>query len=341
MNGYERISAALRGEPADKIPVMLHNFMMAAEEAGYSMKAFREDPRNIADSFIRSVEKYRFDGIYVDIDTATLAGSIGVPVQFPDNEPARYSPNGLLSSCGGLKNAKPVKVADYKYIQIWLESVRLLKEYFGDEIMIRGNCDPAPFSLASALRGTQNWMADLMLEEPEAVHEVLEYCTEATNQFIRLMAETGAHMVSNGDSVAGPEMISPELYVEYALPYEKRVIETAHRAGLPYVLHICGDVGLILDQMVFTGADGFDIDYKTDVRQAFEILHNRAAFFGNLDPSGVLAMGTPDLVREKTLELLSIYSRSDYFVLNSGCAIPSSAPSENIQTFVQTAREFR
>jgi len=34
MNGYERITAALRGERPDRVPVMLHNFMMAAREAG-------------------------------------------------------------------------------------------------------------------------------------------------------------------------------------------------------------------------------------------------------------------------------------------------------------------
>ena len=44
MNGYERIKAALSGHPTDKIPVMLHNFMMAAREAGVNMEQFRNDP---------------------------------------------------------------------------------------------------------------------------------------------------------------------------------------------------------------------------------------------------------------------------------------------------------
>ena len=61
MNGYERIQAAMKGEKPDKIPVMLHNFMMAAKEAGVSMSQFRENPKNIADVFIKSVEKYEFD----------------------------------------------------------------------------------------------------------------------------------------------------------------------------------------------------------------------------------------------------------------------------------------
>lgn len=37
MNGYQRIKAALPGEWPDQRPVMLHNFMMAAREAGLTM----------------------------------------------------------------------------------------------------------------------------------------------------------------------------------------------------------------------------------------------------------------------------------------------------------------
>ena len=57
MNGYERIQAALAGRWPDRPPVMLHNFMPAAREAGYTMGQYRKDPKKIAESFIRSVEK--------------------------------------------------------------------------------------------------------------------------------------------------------------------------------------------------------------------------------------------------------------------------------------------
>ncbi|KAA6316236.1 hypothetical protein EZS27_033425 [termite gut metagenome] len=38
MNGYQRIHSALHGIMPDRRPVMLHNFMLAAREAGYTMK---------------------------------------------------------------------------------------------------------------------------------------------------------------------------------------------------------------------------------------------------------------------------------------------------------------
>jgi len=339
MNGYERIKAAVKGEKTDTTPIMLHNFMMAASEFGVTMEQYRNDPKIIANCFIDSVERYKYDGILIDIDTVTLAGAVGVPLDFPVDEPAR-SNEGNIASMDDIKNLKTVNVENYKYIQIWLEAVRLLKEYFKDEIYVRGNCDQAPFTLASMMRNAQNWMLDLMMAEENQIFELLDYTTDASSQFIKLMAQTGADMVSNGDSPAGPEMISPEMYEKYALPFEKNMADTAHEYGIPYGLHICGDTESILSPMLKTGADMIELDYKTDVNKIYKVYHDKVALFGNIDPSRVLALGTPKLVRETTLELLEIYSGSNYFVLNAGCALPSITPSENIEMMIKTAREF-
>lgn len=340
MNGYQRIQAALNGEKTDKIPVMLHNFMMAAKEAGETMRTFRDNPGIIANVFIKAIEKYQYDGILVDVDTVTLAGAVGVPVDFPEHEPAR-SAKGNLLALEEVKKLKKINIENYRYIQNWLEATRLLKEHFKDEIFIRGNCDQAAFSLAGMMRGSQEWMLDVIMGEEELVHELLEYCTDKTCQFINLMAQTGCDMVSNGDSPAGPEMISPEMYRALALPYEKRIVENANRHNLPYALHICGNTDVILESMLETGADAFELDYKTDVQKAFDVFHDKACFIGNIDPSGVLALGTPDLVERKTIELLNVFSKTNQFILNAGCAIPAETPEGNLKRMIQVARDFR
>jgi uroporphyrinogen decarboxylase len=155
------------------------------------------------------------------------------------------------------------------------------------------------------------------------------------------MTQTGCDMVSNGDSPAGPEMISPDMYLKYAMPYEKKMVEVAHHAGLPYALHICGDTEVILEHMLLTGADAIELDYKTDIAKIYNTIHNSTTFIGNIDPSGVLALGTPALVEKKTLELLTIYKDSNRFILNAGCALPHTTPSENLKMMIDTARNFR
>lgn len=338
MTGYERIKAALAGKKADKTPIMLHNFMMAVNEAGYTMGQYRNNPKVIAECFIRAVEKYQYDGIVVDIDTVTLAGACGVKVDFPETEPAR-SHIGILSSLAELEQLKPVNVQNYPYATIWCEAVSLLKDYFKNEIYIRGNCDQAPFSLATMIRGVENMMMDLCLEDESSVFGFLDYCYEATSQFIKMMVEAGADMVSNGDSPAGPSMLSPDMYERFALPYEKRVCDYAHQSGVPYLLHICGNTNAIIDLMISCGTDVLELDYLTDIHQAEEKMRGKTVFAGNIDPAGVLAFGTPALVREKTLELMEIFKDNPRFILNAGCAIPSTTPPENLSAMIHAARE--
>jgi uroporphyrinogen decarboxylase len=342
VNGYERIAAALRGERPDGTPVMLHNFMMAAREAGMSMREFRADPTHMARAFIQAVERYGYDGIVLDVDTATLAGAAGVLVDFPEDEPARTR-GGMLGSLAEAATLEdPAGILAYPSVEVWLEAARLLARTLGNTVFLRGNCDQSPFTLAGLLRGMDNWLLDCLDPDHEVLaHALLEHCTNITCTFLRAMAATGVHMLSNGDSAAGPDLASPALYRRFALPYERRVASCAHEEGLPYVLHICGNTGPILTDMIATGADGLELDYKTDARRAHALMKDRTVFIGNIDPSGVLALGTPALVTERTRELLATFADTPRFILNAGCAIPPSTPPENLRAMITAAREMR
>ncbi|MBI5380312.1 MAG: uroporphyrinogen decarboxylase family protein [Opitutae bacterium] len=332
--------SALRGEQPDAVPIMLHNFLLAIHEAKRTHREYRESPRVIADTLIQAVETYHYDGILVDIDTATLAGAVGVPVDYPENQPARCEAPSLTDLSAVADLGMP-RIAESPRIQVWLEAVRLLRAHFGNEILIRGNCDQAPFSLASMMRTPEVWMMDLLDEDSEeAVQKLLAYCAQATTQFVELMAQAGAHIVSNGDSPAGPELISPDMYRRFALPGERQVVAAAHKAGMPYVLHICGKTDAILADMVSTGADALELDYRTDLQKIRAALDGRATFIGNIDPSGVLTFGTPELVAAKTRELLEQFAGVARFVLNAGCAIPAETPPANLKAMIRTARAF-
>lgn len=341
MNGRKRISLALRGEKPDCVPVMLHNFMMAAREAGVPMSRYRTDPAAISRCFIESMEKYGYDGVVVDIDTATLAGAVGVPVVFPEDEPA-IARGARLRRLDEVWDLQPPDVSRYHGTQVWLEAVRRLTEYFAGEVFVRGNCDQAPFSLACLMRGSEDWMMEITdAENREAAERLLEYCTEAALQFLRMMAGAGAHMVSNGDSLAGPSVVSPKIYRRFALPYEIRLAAAAHELGLPYMLHICGKTEPVLADMASTGADALELDYRTDARRAHDVFLGKVTFVGNLDPTGVLARGDQRSVEEKTRELLHIFSDTPRFILNAGCAIPADTPPGNIRAMIRAARSWQ
>ena len=339
MNGYERINAALSGQMPDRRPVMLHNFLHAAALAHINMKQYREDPRLAANCLIETVERYGLDGVLFDVDTALLASAIGVPTDYPVDDPARtHQP--LLENLADVRQLEMIDISGNTRIQHALETVKILKEYFKNEVYVRGNCDQCPFSLATMVRTPANFMMDLMIDEENAV-VLLKYCTEVTRQLIRLMSTTGADMVSNGDSPAGPEMISPEMYRQFAIPYEKEIVDEAHACQKPYMLHICGNTDLILDDMAGLGLDSVELDYKTSIRKIYDAMHDRCTLSGTVDPVGVITFGSVTDVERKTIELLELYKDCPRLIINAGCAIPGNAPHENIKRFVDTAHGWK
>jgi uroporphyrinogen decarboxylase len=316
---------------------MLHDFLHAARENGVSQARFRRDARAVAASFIRAVETYGHDGVLVDISTATLAGALGVPVDLPDDLPARCR-SPLLDRLEHAAGLPPPRIEGYFEVQTALEAVSLLKEHFGGEIAVRGNCDQAPFSLAAMVRGLENWMIDIVSAEPPLLDALLTYCARAVRRMLELMAAAGADILSNGDSPAGPEMVSPAVYRRFAAPGEVEMAGLARSLGRPYILHICGDTGPILADMAATGAEGLELDFKTDARRARDLLDGRTAFVGNIDPSGVLALGAPAEVERRTRELLGLFTGRSRFILNAGCAIPAETPAENLKAMIRAAR---
>ena len=89
MNSLERVRTVLAGGIPDRVPVCLHNFMLAAREAGVRMEDYRVNPEAIARVHLQAVEKYGHDCILVDTDTTMLAEAMGARSECAPNEPGR------------------------------------------------------------------------------------------------------------------------------------------------------------------------------------------------------------------------------------------------------------
>jgi uroporphyrinogen decarboxylase len=65
---------------------------------------------------------------------------------------------------------------------------------------------------------------------------------------------------------------------------------------------------------------------------------DKVVLSGNIDPSGVLALGTPELVAETTRALLDAYHDSPRLIVCSGCALPPGTPEANLRAMIDTVR---
>jgi uroporphyrinogen-III decarboxylase len=89
MNSLQRVPTVLAGGIPDRVPVCLHNFMVASRQAGVRLEEYGVNPEAIARVHLQAVEKYRQDCILVDTDT-TLLSERGLC--HPAHDPIRQYP---------------------------------------------------------------------------------------------------------------------------------------------------------------------------------------------------------------------------------------------------------
>ena len=196
-----------------------------------------------------------------------------------------------------------------------------------------------PFSLAARLLDVSEIMMDCY-DDPDMVHLILDKVTSFLVEYAKAYKAAGAHGIMIAEPVAG--LLSPVLEEEFASPYLKRIVDAVQDDNFVVIYHNCGDnVPKMLDSILSTGAAAYHfgnvVDMETDI---IANVPSDVVVMGNIDPSGVLRMGTPESVKEATLSLLRRCSKYPNFVLSSGCDIPPMTPWENINAFFEASKEF-
>lgn len=341
MRGYERIKRTLEGKSVDRVPTMLHSFMAASAEKNMSMGTFRSSPENIANALIDYSRKYELDGILIDIDTCVESNAIGVPTDFPDDAPARNHGciEGGIEAC--IEAVEPDKILKDDRARIVAEATYLIKEKVGDEFFVRANADQGPFSLAMLSFGMVEFMMALMDDTMlPKIHQLMERAYELHLNYHRMLSEAGADMTSFGDSSCGPDLISADMYRQISMPYHKRLAAALAEDGTQSLCHICGNTDFIIEDLANVGFNALEIDYKTDVARAADILKDKSVMFGPIDPSGMFYFGSPDQLKCETESVLDIFKGSG-IVVGAGCALPEGVPEDNVRAFVDAVNRYK
>jgi len=341
MNSIERTYRTLAHQSVDRVPVDLHNFMMTPKFLGAdNFQEFFQDGDAIAEGQIKAWRRFGHDVILIENGTAALAEACGVKVEYvKDSAPVATQPAiKSLSEVDNLKVPDPYKDP---LLSELLRATRVVVNEIGDKTFIIGRADQGPFSLACEIRGLQNFMMDLALgKELDKVHQLLDYCRQVAEQFAMAQIEQGAHATSIGDSPSGPDLISPKFYRDFAHPYVKQMVSNLKKKNIILSYHICGNSTPIIHDMVGTNAAIIEVDQKADQRTCKAATAGKATLLGPIDPSGVMALGTPEVVMNKCKEALENLSPGGGFILGPGCALPSSTPYENIDAMIEAAKSF-
>ena len=210
-----------------------------------------------------------------------------------------------------------------------LKAVRLLKTELGDEVPIVGGII-GPFTIAGALLDAVPLLR-ASIKAPEKIKPFLEVAEKAGTTLAAALVDAGADIIACEDMTASPMLASPDTYRNYELEYQGRQFEAI---PVPKILHICGNVDLIVAYMGRTGADILSLEPKASAALAREKCGPDIILMGGVDTVSTLYLMDPATVRlecEKTIA-------TGIQILAPGCALAPGTPLENILAMVDVAR---
>jgi MtaA/CmuA family methyltransferase len=340
MNSSQRVRQALSGAELDRPAVGPLAVHYCARLAGVTLREYTTEPAVLADCVLAYYRRFRPDAVWLSADTWVNAQAMGAQVGFTgDDQPAGGCGPPCIRTRADVDRLPPPDPSRHGRWPLMLQALRRLRAALGDEVCLVACFDQYPFSLAAALMGLDQLMLRLVDDLP-LVQALMERCVEYAAAYAGALAEAGADLLSGGDSPAG--LIGPRRYREVALPFQRQLIAAIRaRTSIPISLHICGDATPILADMAQTGADVLEIDHLVDIAEAARQVGPQVTLWGNLDPVGLLARGTPAEVGQATRQLREQMQASGHrrFVLSSGCTLPVETPPENLDALLAAARE--
>lgn len=220
--------------------------------------------------------------------------------------------------------------------QLYIDAIEKALKLITDRPVFAGVI--GPFSLAGRLLDVTEAMV-YCYDEPDMVHVLLDKATSFLIDYIGAYKAIGAHGVVIAEPLAG--LLSPALAQEFSGDYCKRIVDELQDENFIIIYHNCGNTTILtLDSVLSCGAAAYHFGNAIDMAEMMDKIPSDVLAMGNVDPAGQFRGGTPESIRQETLDIMNACCKHPNFVISSGCDIPPMSSWDNIDAFFAAVEEF-
>lgn len=180
----------------------------------------------------------------------------------------------------------------------------------------------------------------LMYDEPELVEAVFERVGQIEMKLYEKVVDLPNLMgFFPGDDMGfnTQTLISPDALRKLVLPWHKKAAKLAHDHGLLYLLHSCGQISAIMEDLIedveIDGKHSFE-DQILCIGDFKEMYGNRIAALGGIDIDKITRLST-DEVREYVRGVIGKCLPMGRFALGTGNSVANYIPIENYLAMVE------
>jgi uroporphyrinogen decarboxylase len=342
----DRFLRALLRQPVDRTPV----WMM--RQAGRYLPEYRAT-RQQAGSFLdlcknaelacevtmQPLRRYPMDAAILFSDILTVPDALGLGLYFEEGEGPRFHKTVRSEAdLAGLNNI--VAEDDLGYV---MNAVRTIRRELNGQVPLIG-FSGSPWTLATYMveGGSSKDFARvkaMAYDKPGLMHALLALLADAVGDYLAAQIGAGAQAVQIFDTWGGS--LSAAGYREFSLAYMERVIARlpaeADGRAVPVIVFTKGG-GQWLNAIAGCGAQAVGIDWTTDIGLARQLIGDKVALQGNMDPSMLFA--SPARIREEVAAILAAYGNGSGHVFNLGHGITPGVDPEHVTAFVDAVVEL-
>lgn len=181
-------------------------------------------------------------------------------------------------------------------------------------------------------------LCELISDDPELVQEVFDRvgsCLLAYYQRVAPHPGVGLLMSNDDWGFKTQTMLSPRQMRRYVFPWHERIVAAGHAVGKPVVLHSCGNLAAVMDDVI----DGMKYDGKhsyedaiTPVEEAVARWGRRIAILGGIDVDFVCRRPMAE-IHQRTAALLA--AADGRWAAGTGNSVPDWVPQESFLALIE------
>lgn len=181
----------------------------------------------------------------------------------------------------------------------------------------------------------------LLVDDPQLVGDIFSNIGERLIKYYQICAsfDSVGALISNDDwGFKTQTMLSPADMRKYIIPWHKKIAKTIHAAGKPAILHSCGKLDEVMDDIIYE--IGYDAKHSYEdiiepVESFYDRMGGKIAVLGGIDLDFIIRSPEKQ-IKERCLNMLKRSEKIGGYALGTGNSVPEYVPDEKYLAMINT-----
>jgi uroporphyrinogen decarboxylase len=292
------------------------------------------NPQLAAEVTLQPVRRYGFDAAILFSDILVVPLALGRKVEFLVGEGPKLEPLADAAALGSMRETIDENVLTPIY-----ETVRRVKLALDQQTTLIGFCG-APWTVATYMvagQATPDQVPARLFayRDPEHFSQLIDRLVQGSINYLVGQLEAGAEVVQIFDTWAG--VLGPEEFQRWCIEPTQKIVAgvRAKVRGAKIIGFPRGAQAMALPYVEMTGVDAIGIDWTFARAIARDMLQQRVAVQGNVDPLALLAGGA---ALDREVDDVMATLTGGPLIFNLGHGILPDTPVANVERMLRRVR---